>query len=410
MKKSLSIIAVLALATACIYPFQPDLEEAPEGVLAVDGSIMIGEPSIVRVGSMFSLIPKKTDPSSAPGGYYYASSLEHGLEVQRVWAEDNAGVVYEGTYSPINFDGNYTMLPYSIPTEKAPNNRSYRVCIQANGDLYSSDWIKPLAPPVLRKITFKASKQTEKAEVTVAVTLDGGEDATGYVLLSFDETWKFHADWYPNYDYDPDSNTVSERLTVWDRYWCWKHVDSQTQVPVDITGMTGSTLKDYPLHSFSRYDNRNHDRYCIRVKARTIDKSTYLYLRHLEESTQSGDNLFTPNPGEISGNLRCETDPDRMVLGYVTVAIASSLRTFKNSQYLLTRPTDLYSLSYPDAVPQMPGQYSWIDYYQMGYLPLVSNTLPPSNPPLGPYGWGRSQCYDCIAAGGTQVKPDFWDE
>ena len=42
MKKILPLLAVLFLATACIYPYQPDLEEAPEGVLVVDGNLVLG--------------------------------------------------------------------------------------------------------------------------------------------------------------------------------------------------------------------------------------------------------------------------------------------------------------------------------------------------------------------------------
>ena len=405
MKKSLSIIAVLALATACIYPYQPDLGDTPQGIIVVDGSLQIGETSTVQIGTMYPLWPDKTDVEQSgnvvyyAGGYYgYGSVL-----ADRVWAEDDAGDVYEGSLSPTGWG--YVMSSYTLPTEKAPANREYRVCIQADGQLYTSDWIKPLAAPTIKKISFKA----DKTDVKVLVSLDSGSDATGYVLLTFDETWRFHADWYPNYDYDPKTNTVSERYFAWDRYWCWKSSNTGIQVPVDYTGMSSSTLKDFPVHSFSRYDNRNHQRYSIRVKARTIDKTTYQFLSHLEESTESGDNLFTPNPGEITGNLRCETDPDRMVLGYVTVAFSSSMRAYTDSRYLLSRPNSPYDLAYPLSTPAAPGQPAWPDYYNMGYMPLIENNLPDPDPNFGPYGWGWASCYDCVAAGGTLTVPDFWE-
>ena len=425
MKKSLSIIAVLALATACIYPYQPDLEDAPEGVLVVDGSILPGEQSVVRIGYMTSLWPKKADPDDGPmqgylfsnyaGGYGYG--YLQGPAVSRIWAEDDAGGVYEGTLSASSSPSLYEygwswynpLIPYTLPTENAPTDRSYRLCITAGDRQYSSDWIKPLAPPVLRKIDLKMNKA--KTDVQVLVSLDGGSDATGYALLSFDETWRFHADYYPNFQYDPATNSVTERYFTWERYWCWKHADSGTQTPVDFTGMSSSGLKEYPLQTFSRYDSRNHQRYSIRVKARTIDKNTYKYLKHLEESLEAGDNLFTPNPGELAGNMRCETDPDQMVLGYVTVAISSSMRAFSDmGHFLLSRRSDPYALVYPDAYPRMPEMPCWPDYYKMGYMPVEENTLPePMNTELGPYGWAALNCYDCIAAGGTQARPDFWE-
>ena len=431
MKKIASLLAVLSISTACIYPFQPDFEneEILDDILVVDGNILIGEVSTVRISFMTDMWPKKTDPEAIPGGgwvlYTRASSPENSPVIHivpeyakniTVWAEDDGGGKYEGTLDMEALEATYTTgsyvpgLPYTIPTEDAPTDRSYRVCVRVGDLLYTSDWIKPLAPPVLKKISFKASKPNEKADVTVAVTLDGGPDATGYVLLSYDETWQFHATWYPNFEYDPNRNIVSERRTTWEHYWCWKSVDPGTQLPVDFSGMASSTLKDYPFHSFSRYDNRNHKRYSIRVKARTIDKDTYLYLRRLEENTDIGGNLFSPNPGEIVGNLRCETEPDRMVLGFVTVARLATMRAYIGSSYYISRVLSPYELAYPRALAQGQGDLGWPEYYRMGYMPVEENSLPDPDPNFGPYGWASAECYDCIAAGGTQERPDFWEE
>ena len=409
MRKILSIIAVLACATACIYPYQPDLDEAPEGVLVVDGNLLIGETSTVQIGSMSSLWPKKNEGgdiyyyAGLSGSYYFDRS---GVYVERVWAEDDAGGVYEGKFDP-EYAGHYTMTPYSIPTENAPTDRKYRLCILADGLQYVSDWTQPLAAPVIKNVAFNADDKN----VNVLVTLDGGPEATGYVLFSYDEAWRFHAEWYPYYMYDSDSNTVSERYFTWDRYWCWMTNNPGTQIPVDYSVMTTAEVRDYPVHVFSRYDNRNHQRYSILVKARTIDKDTYKFLSHLEESSQSGDNLFTPNPGEIAGNLRCETEPDRMVLGFVTVGGSTSFRAYNDSRFLLNRHPNPSSLSYPLAGGNRDGRFGWQDYYSWGYMPLIENTKIDYDPEKeGKYGWGPANCYDCIAAGGKLDAPDFWEE
>ena len=39
MRKILTLLAVTLCAAACIYPYTPELEEAPEGVLTVDGNV-----------------------------------------------------------------------------------------------------------------------------------------------------------------------------------------------------------------------------------------------------------------------------------------------------------------------------------------------------------------------------------
>ena len=46
-------------------------------------------------------------------------------------------------------------------------------------------------------IDFVCKKNDD--QVTVAVTVEGGDAGTGYLQLSFDETWEFHAEYFPPY-------------------------------------------------------------------------------------------------------------------------------------------------------------------------------------------------------------------
>ena len=226
--------------------------------------------------------------------------------------------------------------------------------------------------------------------------------------MSFSPTKKpgIHADYPLDYQVTYDSMTdmvaISPLiLSDYSRYWCWQSVSTGRVYPVDYTGRTESGLSGYPLASFSRRDNRNHRRYCINVTARSISKDSYRFLRNLEENTDGGDNLFTPNPGEIAGNLRCESNPERTVLGYALFSFATSKRAFLDSRYL--KPSPPAALDYP-----LANFYTGL--WKIGYLPLVENK-PGYDPKVeGPYGWGPRRCYDCTAAGGTKTKPDDWDE
>ena len=64
MRKILTLLAVSLCAAACIYPYTPELEEAPEGVLTVDGNISIGDVSTVRLGSLRPLWTSEKTPYS----------------------------------------------------------------------------------------------------------------------------------------------------------------------------------------------------------------------------------------------------------------------------------------------------------------------------------------------------------
>ena len=86
------------------------------------------------------------------------------------------------------------------------------------------------------------------------------------------------------------------------------------------------------------------------------------------------------------------------------------MRVYNGSQYLLSKYLSPYDLAYPPQWPKIAGGTCFKDFYEMGYMPLIENNLPESDADLGPYGWGPAYCYDCFAAGGTQTRPDFWED
>ena len=395
MKKSLYLIAAFACATACIYPYTPDLEEAPEGILVVDGNILIGETSTVQLSTLSSLYPSY---SEEPGGRVspYSSLLD-----ATVLLADDTGTTYPGipdfTSEEIQhstFYGYYSNgILFNIDTKDAPADRQYRLVVEFNGNTYSSDWIKPLAPPVIREVDFQA----DETMVYVTVSLDGGPESTGYALLSYEEAWMFHAEYYPKFVYEPSSNSVSDRLSYYPDYWCYNSRKPEEAIPVDFTSMSQEGVVKYPAYCFPRYDGRNHMRYVTKIYARTITRETYRYLHHLNELSQGGGDLFTPNPGEMAGNLRCDTAPEQMVLGYVTVSRTTAMTGEMGSNFLKGTPQN-YSLSYP--LPEL-----YLEYYVKGYLPLIENPL--SSVETGPYGWGPERCYNCLAVGGTHEIPEL---
>lgn len=401
MKKNLSILALFLCATACVYPYTPDLDEAPEGILAVDANISIGDVSTVRVSTLFSVWPVNRDYSTFDSGFY------PGVGGIQVWVEDDAGETYRGVQnqtSPGQTDGYYYdyypgSILFTIATENAPADRRYRLCVNTSDAKYTSDWTDVAAPPVITGIDFSA----DDSYVSVNVSLDGGADATGYCLLSYDETWEFHADYVPSYDvsFMGPFVRISEGIPDYSRYWCWKSSNNNRLFPVDYTAMSGTGVTSWPLARFSRKDNRNHRRYCVKVKARTVSKETYRFLKNLETNTGAGDNLFSPTPGELPSNLHCESDPERMVLGYVLFTQTTSKRAWLDSRYQQT--ARLSSLLYPEE-----DQYR--EFYDSGFLPLEKLLPELQQEGMGPYGWGSRSCYDCTAAGGTQQKPDFWDD
>ena len=296
MRKILSLWALFLCATACIYPYTPELDEAPEGVLAVDANISIGDVSSVRVSTLRSVWP--SDNAFYPD-----------LSGVQVWVEDETGVTYPGVPDPAYFGYYDFIIPgnalYTIATENAPADRRYRLCIKTPDAQYASDWSDIAAPPVIKKIDFTADDVT----VSVNVSVDGGAAATGYFLLSYDETWEFHADYVPRFAVTVRGSRVSieETYPDYSRYWCWKSSNNNQIYPVDYTAMSESGVTSWPLTRFSRRDDRNHKRYCVTVKARTVSKETYRFLKERIRPAYLHVFPYSRRPG-----TRAATMPDQV--------------------------------------------------------------------------------------------------
>ena len=170
-------------------------------------------------------------------------------------------------------------------------------------------------------------------------------------------------------------------------------------VLVDYSKYLGTKVNGATVQRFSRTDSRNHKKYSIQMRARNLSKEAYEYINYVQDVASGGSNLFTPDPGTMEGNLHCETNPEKKVMGLVQAACATSSRAFLDSRYLKYVAPDESLLV---IVPEEEYPYYYND---RGYRP-VKNIVRDEQSGVG---WGPERCINCIVAGGTQEKPDFWE-
>ena len=361
MKHAPAYLAIMVL-TGCIYPFEATLPEQDRPSIVVDANIKLGAFSEVSLGYIQPLnnIPVG---STFPAGTAYIES-ESG---EKYTATGNKGA-------------------FSIDTRTASASKKYRVVVNADGETIVSDWCTPLPPPVISNVKIWA----DDLAVFVSADIDASEGSTGYVAVTYSELWRFHADYIRQYDYDPIDKVVSS-LMEYDlsHYWCWKTNRPKEEGFLDLNLSEGK-IADFVVTRFNRANSRNHDNYTITVLARNISESEYRFRSLMRDNALHGGNLFTPDPGEIAGNLICETNPDKKVYGYVNAYVYSSAKQHVGNEfYIPSSPSGLIVLE-----PEVYNTYFW-----QGYLP-VDMTLE------GKLGWGKANCYDCVAAGGVLEKPE----
>lgn len=377
MKKCLYILAAALCAGSCVYPFQAELESDVSRTLVVDGNILVGGISTVQLSYV---LPLDKSASGKVAGF--------------AWVEDDLGNRYLPSGGS-SARGDFLYIP--TDSEQAQRASSFRAVVEADGETYTSEWTTPDPAPQITDIHFEADEQS----VTVMADLETGVENPGYIGFIYEETWEFHSDFMAEYELVNTGRfwQLTPLEEPYPRYWCYKTRTPMQIVLADVSHMEAGTIRDVPVWSFSRQDKRNLKKYSILVKAFALSGEAYRYNRQLQEVSDQGGDLFSPDPGYMEGNLVCSSNPQKEVMGLVLSGRVSSRRAFLDSRYNQYKDADERSLG--EILRQ-----DWADFYEMGYRPVkyVSTEQ-------GTYlGWGQLRCIDCIADGGTQEKPDYWED
>lgn len=380
-----TLFLVLPLLHSCVYPYTPEESELEERLPVFDGRIVIGDKAELN----YSVVQPLMNDSNDLTGYtrrMYPATFPW-------WVEDEDGKRYEPGENSAQVDLSDT-----------DHGKQYRLCAQWEGQIYASEWMSsPEGTPVVDDVEFIVPEDGEI--VQVSATLHDMENGSGYVALSFEEAWEFHAEYRMDYEIDPVSWIIMDKSpTTVQNYWCWNYTGRSGEYVLDLTRTDGK-MKDYTFYIFSRRDTRCHRKYSILVHLRSISEQEYRFMKNLDWTTSLGSgsgstgNLFTPNPGEIPGNIRCLSDESRKAYGYVSISNSSSKRFFLNTSGIQMVPMVFTKLFIPEADPE---RYEAL--YNSNYRPVMDTFVDD----VAGIGWGPLRCIDCVAAGGTLEKPDYW--
>lgn len=366
IKRLLHIALAALLGVSCVYPFDAELSEETRMALVVEGNIVIGGNSTVTLSTLRGV--NQRNSSGTPSG--------------EVFLEEENGAIYPGTMTSPG--------QYSIATKAIGPDSRYRLRVESGGKTYSTDWTELLSAPEIKTLKFFVDQNT----VYARLSFDAGDDGYNYAAVSFQEIWYFHTDYLQMLSYNPENNSVAIIMYPNETFhYCWHKTRISNESYIDYSHL-GGQVRDYVVTSFPRSSNRNHGDYSIKVIVRNLTEQEYLYRKNLENLSGTGTSLFSPEPGEVKSNIRCISDEETPVYGYVNISMTRSKTANVDGRYY--SPGKLYSLMVLD-----PEEY--FQFYSEGYVPVDLVFTESGTEP----GWGPSFCINCVDAGGTLEKPQF---
>lgn len=390
MKRLLYILFSGLFAASCVYTYDAKLSIDPDPVIVIDGNIIVGEKAQLSVGYMMSLDYKY------PDGKRTVSSLSW-------WVEDENGTRYMG-----DDEGKADL-------SAAPLDHSYRMVVQADGNTYVSGFSKPLEPPVIDDISFDVDESG--ANINTYLSMSGG---TGYAAIQMQEIWEFHTDFEQEYDctfvtgaVGPGTVAPTEthpsytylyqslaELGKTPNYYCWNKTNSNLERVMDF-GLSGGPAKNYLLSQFSRRSSKICRNYYLKIRVRSLSQEEYRYFSNLTVDEAKMVSLFSPNPGELAGNVINLNNPKEKVLGYVSSSRYSSAETYLDNRFHIVTPEPD-----EDTFLYLEKEQLW-DYYYREVNPYRPVRWVPTEGFGMKMGWVHIRCVDCTVMGGTLTKPDF---
>ena len=390
MKKiQLLTLMITALMTgACIYDFNAEVP-GTEGIVVIEGDILIGDYTRVRVSTSLPLT-----------GNEPVRPLASAITV-----EASDGTQYTGRNGS------------SIDTRFANPSLEYRLVVTNARGTYVSEWAPVLQAAAIDSLDYTISD--DHTTMTVDVSAHGGPENIYYRWIA-EETWEYHAPFQASHFFVPRGSylkgVVVERDTVAmfengeNTYYCWNHGQVSDLMIASSKDLTENRIVRHPLYAMDCYEQRISYLYSVLLIQEALTETAYRYWDMMQKNSSDVGGLFSPEPYEMRGNIVNTDQPDEMVLGYISVTAPSSLRYFIDSYDIMfgrSRPGEY------DYEPLYVQKEDWSRYYRTGYAVYMLHT--DESPGTGhesvedyEFDWLPKRCVQCDLLGGSKDKPDYW--
>jgi hypothetical protein len=372
LKYFLPAITIIVFAH-CVKPYNPPALQARNNYLVVDGFINTGanQVTVINLTRTRSL----SDSTTATDPELHASS---------VIASD------DGSMYPLTETGNGA---YQSAALNLNNSKTYQLKITtSNGNTYSSELVASRQTPPIDSLTWQ-----QQHDVNIYLYTHDPANNTHYYKWDYTETWQYNSILQGSYVVIDNYIYVADKNTQIDS--CWQTDSSATILTGTSISLSDDVINHAKIATILQNDDKIFVRYSMQVKQRAITQEAYKYWQIVQKNSQDRGGLFDLQPGQLVGNIHCETDPTEPVIGFINASSQTTSRLFINHNQLTDwergptkcdtkttpqNPVDFRIYSYPDP--------NYTAFFFSGSDVVIAQKL----------------CVDCRTHGGTNQRPSYW--
>ncbi|HMF72891.1 MAG TPA: DUF4249 domain-containing protein [Flavitalea sp.] len=376
LRNNFWVILLLFMASACVEPYDPEVEDTDANFLVVEGFLNAsdGSATVTLTRTVPVTSGEKTPPES---GASVSIEVEQGLTYPLA---ETSGGVYTGLVNDIRF------------------NTGYRLLIQTNDDdTYASDFISLQPTPAIDAINYSMVRDG----LLLTVNTHDATGETNYYRWKYWETFEYTSNYISEYMFLND--TIDLRPMERSIYQCWRTIVSTGIFVASTQSLTESVVQEFPLITIPRGSKKVVHKYSLLVQQQALSEEAYYFWLNIQKTTERLGGLFDPLPSEVSGNIHGTTTSPKKVIGFFSGGSLQEERIFIDPDDL---PVEMLTYQYPYCEKDT---LLLQDLVNINESSLFLDAIIVEERGLIGYTTSTQECIDCTVGGGTAQRPDFWE-
>ncbi len=367
---------------SCVVPYEPAALTDREGYIVVEGNISLTSPFTIQISRSAGI-------SSVQSG---AKNIKY-ERTANVYVRDRQN----NTYAPVSVSqfGEYL---FDFSSQDPDPTGEYQLVIHSglDGNTYESEFEQATLSGTM-ELSYVKDETAQEFRILVN-SHDPGKNSR-YYYWTYIETWDYvsriRSDCYFN-----GIKVVKVQEPSY-MYRCWKSEPASDILLLETTNLSEDRVKDFPIRKIPYKNIRISQHYSIEVTQTILTPQAYEYLETMRKNSNDVGDLFSPQPNEIRGNIRCVNDPDAFAIGYISVCNSGRQRLSVDC----TELPEVYETLLEDTIMSLKSRpYDLSILVGLCYSPYMIDEQ------MGVSFWNLTRCVDCRYFGGEPVRPSFWPE
>ena len=217
---------------------------------------------------------------------------------------------------------------YYTPIYAGAPGKSYQLFIQTrDGRKYTSAQVKFKNTPDIKNIyaEYFGDRGYESNGVEIYLDTEDPSGLTRFYRWEFEETYEIQTPFPSNFVWIGGNQVIFRDQPV---DHCWATDTSENIVIATTANLQSDKITKHLVRFIPATSHVLRIKYSLLVRQYALDETSYIFWKMIHDVNETQGSLFDIQTGAVQGNIRSDTNPEEMVLGYFDAGVVAEKRVF----------------------------------------------------------------------------------